>query len=35
MTNFTIIGIDLAKTKLHIAALDENRKVAFKKAIVF
>lgn len=33
MKEYTVIGIDLAKTKFHIAALDEENKVAMKKAI--
>ena len=33
MTKYNIIGIDLAKTKLHLVALDLERKVAFKEAI--
>jgi transposase len=33
MINCTVIGIDLAKTKFHIAGLDEKNKVSFKKAI--
>jgi len=33
MKNYTIIGIDLAKTKFHIAALNEQNKVVLKQAI--
>lgn len=33
MNQYTIIGIDLAKTKFHLAALDEQNKVALKKSI--
>jgi transposase len=33
MNQYTIIGIDLAKTKFHIAALNVENKVAMKKAI--
>lgn len=33
MKNYTTIGIDLAKTKLHIAALNDQNKVVLKKAI--
>ena len=33
MNKYNIIGIDLAKTKFHIAALDINNKVVMKKSI--
>ncbi|HJK87114.1 MAG TPA: IS110 family transposase [Candidatus Megaira endosymbiont of Nemacystus decipiens] len=33
MEDYTIIGIDLAKTKFHIAALNQENKVVMKKAI--
>lgn len=33
MKEYTVIGIDLAKTKFHIAALNNEHKVAMKKAI--
>jgi transposase len=33
MNDFTIIGIDLAKTTFHIAALDKEHKVTLKKSI--
>jgi transposase len=33
MSNYKIIGIDLAKTKFHLAAIDKDHKVVFKKAI--
>jgi transposase len=33
MNNYNVIGIDLAKTKFHIAAFDINRKVVMKRAI--
>lgn len=31
MNEYKVIGIDLAKTKFHLAALDANNKVAMKK----
>lgn len=33
MRQYTVVGIDLAKTKFHIAALDAENKVTMKKAI--
>jgi transposase len=33
MQDYTVVAIDLAKTKFHIAALDESHKVVFKKAL--
>jgi len=33
MTNYTIIGIDLAKTKFHFAAMNNEHKIVLKKAI--
>lgn len=33
MNDYRVIGIDLAKTKFHLAALDEKNKVVMKKAI--
>lgn len=33
MDHYKVIGIDLAKTKFHLAAFDEERKVIFKRAI--
>ena len=34
MVHCTVIGIDLAKTKFHIAGLDEKNKISFKQAIM-
>lgn len=33
MTDYKVVGIDLAKTKLHLAAIDSHHKVVLKKAI--
>lgn len=33
MNEYTIIGIDLAKTKFHVAALDKENKVVMKRSI--
>jgi transposase len=33
MKNYKVIGIDLAKTKFHLAALDTDQKIVLKKAI--
>jgi transposase len=33
MKDYTVIGIDLAKTKFHLAALDQENKVVLKKSI--
>ncbi len=33
MNNYKVIGIDLAKTKFHLAAIDHNQEVVLKKAI--
>lgn len=35
MKDYKIIGIDLAKKKLHIVALDNEHKVVLKKAISY
>ena len=33
MNNYKVIGIDLAKTKFHLAAINDNQVVVLKKAI--
>lgn len=33
MDNYTVIGIDLAKTKFHIAAINEENKVVMKRSM--